>query len=152
MSVANIKFHTAILQIGNNTGILIPPEVVDKFGAGKRPAVHVTINGYTYRNRIASLGGKFLIAVSAEVRGKASVKGGDKLEVELSLDTAPREVSLPDDFKKVLATNKKASKFFEQLPYSAKQRYVLPIDKAKTEETRKKRIEKAIEDLEDGKK
>ncbi|HTE23181.1 YdeI/OmpD-associated family protein [Flavitalea sp.] len=147
-----VKFNTIILQEGNNTGIEVPGAVVEKLGAGKRPAVNVSLNGFNYRSTIAVMGGKFLIPLSAERRNLANVKGGDKMDISLELDTEPREVDLPEDFTKALNKDKKALKFFEGLSYSAKQRYVLPIGQAKTEETRQRRIEKALSDLNAGKK
>ena len=76
--------------------------------------------------------------------GEWGIKGGDELDVELELDTQPREVVLPPDFKKALDKNAGAKKFFDTLSYSSKLRYVLPLDQAKTEDTRQRRIEKAI--------
>jgi len=150
--MAKVKFNTTILQEGNNTGIQVPEEVVEKLAAGKRPAVKITLNGFTYRSTIAVMGGRYLIPLSAERRTNAKVKGGDKLDISLELDTEPREVELPQDFKKELATHKKAQAFFEGLSYSAKLRIVHPIGEAKTEETRQRRIEKAMSDLKAGKK
>ncbi len=147
-----VSFDTTILQTGNNTGICVPEEIVEKLEAGKKPPVIVTVNNYTYRNTIAVMGGKFMISVSAEIRAKAGVKGGDQVTVELELDTEPREVTLPPDFKEALDKNPGAKKFFEALSYSNKQRYLLPIGQAKTEETRQRRIEKAVNDLSEGKK
>jgi hypothetical protein len=147
-----IKFNTTIFQDGNNTGIEVPETVVEKLSAGKRPAVNVSLNGFSYRSTIAVMGGKFLIPLSAERRNLAHVKGGDKMEIALELDTEPREIVLPDDFTKALNKDKTALKFFEGLSYSAKQRYILPIGQAKTEETRQRRIEKAVSDLNAGKK
>ncbi|MBE7174211.1 MAG: DUF1905 domain-containing protein [Williamsia sp.] len=142
-----ISFETTILQTGNNTGICVPDEVVEQLGAGKRLAVNITINGFTYRNTIAVMGGKYMVSVSADVRKKAGVKGGDKITVELELDAQPREVELPADFSTALDAHPAAKKFYESLSFSNKQRYVLPIGQAKTEETRQRRIEKAIADL-----
>lgn len=147
-----VKFNTTIFQEGNNTGILVPAEVVEKLASGKRPAVHVTLNGFSYRSTIASMGGMFLIPLSAERRTNAKVKGGDKLDITLELDTEPRVVELPDDFKKALSKDKKALAFFESLSYSAKSGYVLPIQQAKAAETRQRRIGKAVSDLKAGKK
>ena len=147
-----ITFNAKILQTGNNTGIPVPDEIVDKLAAGKRPPVTVRLNGFTYRSTVAVMGGQFLIPLSAERREKANVKGGDQLDITLTLDTEPREVELPDDFKEALNNAKKARTFFEGLSYSAKQRYVLPITQAKAEETRQRRIDKAIADLTAGKK
>lgn len=147
-----INFDTTILQLGNNTGINVPDEVVEKLGAGKKPPVIVTVNDYTYRNTIAVMGGKFMIGVSADIRSKTGIKGGDKVKVILELDTKPRKVEVPTDFLQLLDGNPKAKQFFETLSYSNKQRYVLPIGQAKTEETRQRRMEKAILDLSEGKK
>ena len=147
-----ISFATTILQLGNNTGINVPDEVVEKLGAGKKPPVIVTVNDYTYRNTIAVMGGKFMIGVSADIRSKTGIKGGDKVKVTLELDTKPREVDVPADFQQLLNENPKAKQFFETLSYSNKQRYVLPIGQAKTEETKQRRMEKAIIDLSEGKK
>ena len=147
-----VSFNTTILQLGNNTGINVPDEVVEKLGAGKKPPVIVTVNDYTYRNTIAVMGGKFMIGVSADIRSKTGIKGGNKVKVTLELDTKPREVEVPADFQRLLDKNSKARQFFETLSYSNKQRYVLPLGQAKTEETRQRRMEKAINDLIEGKK
>ena len=49
-----MRFRTTILQNGRTaTGIHVPDEVVASLGAGKRPKVSVTINGYTYRSSVA---------------------------------------------------------------------------------------------------
>ncbi|HEU0065443.1 MAG TPA: YdeI/OmpD-associated family protein [Flavisolibacter sp.] len=145
-------FETTILQIGNNTGINVPPEIVEQLDAGKRPPVTVTINNFTYRNTIAVMGGKFMIGISADIRSKTALKGGDKIKVTLALDTKPREVDIPSDFQKMLNLHPEAKRFFETLSYSNKQRYILPIGQAKTDETRLRRMEKAISDLSEAKK
>lgn len=147
-----LKFKTTILQTGNNTGIEVPETIVQQLGAGKRPPVKVTVHRYTYRNTVMTMGGKYMISVSAEVREKAGVKGGDTLEVILEPDREPRVVTLAPDLEKALKQSPGAKQFFETLSYSNKQRYVLPIEQAKTEETRQRRIAKMISDLEAGKK
>lgn len=140
-----MKFETTILQAGKTaTGIEIPEAIVEKLGGGKRPAVNVTINGKTYRSSIAVMGGKYMIGVSAENRALTGVQGGDRVTVELSLDTLPREVALPKEFATALKKNAAAKKAFEALSYSKKQTHVLPIQNAKTDETRQRNIDKAI--------
>lgn len=121
-----ISFTTTIHQTGNNTGIIVPDEVITQLGTGKKPAVNVTVNKYTYRNTVAVMGGKFMISVSADVRSKANLKGGDKVTVTLELDDKPREVELPADFKAALSKNKKAEAFFNTLSYSNKQSMCCP--------------------------
>jgi hypothetical protein len=147
-----MKFKTTILQTGNNTGIVVPPEVVEGLGGGKKPAVTVTIGSYGYRSSIAVMGGKFLIPLSAERRAESGIKGGDAVDVELALDSAPREVAVPEDLSAALAGDAAAKAFFETLSYSSKLRHVLSVTDAKTPETRAKRIDKAMETLRLGKK
>lgn len=133
------------------TGMEVPPEIVEKLGGGKRPAVRVTINGYTYRSSIAPMGGVFLLGVSDENRKNAGVAAGDTLDVEVELDTEPREVTVPQDFAEALARDEEAKRCFEGLSYSNKRRFVLPIEDAKTPETRQRRIEKTVSTLHEGK-
>lgn len=142
-----MKFKTKIVQIGNNTGINVPSEIIDKLSAGKKPPVVVTLNKYTYRSTVAVMGGKFMISLSAENRKNANVKGGDELEIDITLDTEPRTVELPADLQKAFAKNKLAQSAFEKLSPSKKKAIVVAINEAKTEETKMKRIEKTIKTL-----
>ncbi|HEY5748611.1 MAG TPA: YdeI/OmpD-associated family protein [Chryseolinea sp.] len=145
---AKAKFKTTLLTAGKTaTGIKIPPEIVEGLGAGKKPAVKVTINGFTYRSTVAVMNGDFMVGVSAENREGAGVKGGDKIEVLLELDAEPRVVEVPKEFQKALNANTKAKQNFEKLSNSNKKRYVIPINDAKTDETRQRRITASIEAL-----
>jgi len=147
-----MKFRTTLLQADKNaTGIQIPDEIVASLGAGKRPPVRVTINGYTYRNTVAVMGGVFMVGVSAEHRKGAGVAGGDEVDVDIELDTEPRVVTVPPDFQAALDNDVAAKRFFEGISYSNKSRHVLSVEDAKTAETRQRRIEKAISQLRAGK-
>ena len=91
-----MRFHTTLLQTGPTaTGMEVPDEVVEALGAGKRPPVRVTINGYTYRNTIAVMGGVYMVGVSAEHRAGAGIAGGDEIDVDIELDREPRVVDGP---------------------------------------------------------
>jgi Bacteriocin-protection, YdeI or OmpD-Associated/Domain of unknown function (DUF1905) len=146
-----MRFHTTILQGDKTaTGIRIPDAIVEALGAGKRPPVRVTINGYTYRSSVAVLGGAFMVGVSAENRLGAGVKGGDELDVEIELDTAPREVTVPSDLGAALDADPAARRTFDGLSYSLKSWHVLQATGAKTAETRKRRIARSVEVLREG--
>jgi hypothetical protein len=117
-----IEFRATIEQSGKTaTGIRVPDDVVAGLGAGKRPAVRVTIRGHTYRSTVASMGGAFMVGVSAENRASAGVVGGDEVDVDIELDTAPREVTVPADFAKALMRDAAAKRTFDGLSYSNKQ-------------------------------
>lgn len=140
-----LKFNTTLLQAGKTaTGIKIPPEIIEKLGAGKKPPIKVTINGFTYRSTVAVMGGAFMVGVNAENRVGAKVKGGDKIDVTIELDTEERLIDVPADFQKILNKNPEAKKKFTSLSYSGKKQLVVSIADAKTEETKQRRIEKAL--------
>jgi Domain of unknown function (DUF1905)/Bacteriocin-protection, YdeI or OmpD-Associated len=144
-----IKFRTTLLSAGKSaTGIEVPPKVVEALGSHNRPPVKVTIKGHTYRSTVAVMGGKFMVGVSAQNRKAAGVAAGDKLDVELQLDVQPREVTVPPDFKKVLKGD--ARRHFDRLSYSKKRYLVENIEGAKTDETRQRRIDKAVSALREG--
>jgi hypothetical protein len=146
-----VKFRTVLEQAGKTaTGIHVPDGVVEGLGAGKRPPVRVTINGYTYRSTVASMGGRFMVGVNAQNREAAGVAGGDTIDVEIELDTAPREVAVPPDLAKALKKDAKAKKTFDALSNSNKGWHVQSIEGAKTDETRQRRIAKSMAALHEG--
>jgi hypothetical protein len=138
---------TATIRLGGKTatGIPVPAQVVERLGTGRRPAVRVTINeGYSYRSTVATMGGEFMLPLSAEHRGGAAVGAGDQVDVRLELDTEPREVTVPADVAEALDGEPEARRFFDDLSYSRKLAYILPIEQAKTPGTRQRRIDKAV--------
>jgi hypothetical protein len=146
-----MHFRAVILRNNKTaTGIPVPPDVLESLGAGKRPAVRVTLGGHTYRTSVGTVDGQPMLPVSAEVRHSAGVAGGDEVDVEIELDTAPREVAVPPDFAAALDQDPEARRFFDGLSYSNKRRFTEPIADAKTAETRERRIAKAISQLREG--
>jgi hypothetical protein len=146
-----LRFRATIEQSGKTaTGIEVPSTVVEGLGAGKRPPVRVTINGFTYRSTIASMDGRFMVGISAGNRAGAKVAGGDMVDVDIELDSAPREVAVPKDFAAALKKDAKARKTFEALSNSNKGWHVTSIEGAKTDETRQRRIAKSIAALHEG--
>ena len=145
------QFRT-VLELGGKTatGILVPPEVVDELGSGKKPAVRVTINGYTYRSTVATMGGVYMLPVSAEVRAAAGVSAGEELDVTLELDDQPREVEVPPDLAAALAAEPDVRRFFDSISYSNKRWHVLNVEGTKNPETRQRRIEKSVAMLREG--
>jgi len=144
----------ATLELGGKTatGIQIPPEIVDGMGAGRKPPVLVTIGDHTYRSTVASRGGRYLVGVSAENRASAGVGAGDVVQVDILLDTQPREIVVPDDLAAALDGDDRARRFFESLSYSQQKWFVLPIEGAKQAETRRRRVDKALAMLREGRK
>jgi hypothetical protein len=132
------------------TGIRVPDEVVTALGGGKRPAVAVTLNGYTYRTTVAPMGGEYWIGVRAEIREAARVAAGETHDIDIALDTAPREIAVPDDLAAALAEHPQARAFFDGLSYTNRSTYVSWVEDAKKPETRAQRVEKSVAALRAG--
>lgn len=145
-------FRTTLLSEGRTaTGFRVPPEVVEALGAGKRPAVTVTVNGYSYRSTVAPFAdGVFMIGVSAEHRAASGLKAGDDLDVTLALDTAPRVVEVPPELAAALDADPTARAFFDGLSYSNKRVFTLSVEGTSNPETKARRVEKAMALMREG--
>ena len=142
------RFRTKVLLSGKTaTGVEVPAKVVEGLGSSKRPLVRVTINGYSYRSAIAVMGGTYMLGISDDVRQSAQVAAGDTIDVDVELDTKPRDVEVPPELAKAMAKDAKAKKYFEGLSYSGKYRLVAPIANGKTADTRQRNLEKAMREL-----
>ena len=146
-----VTFQTTVTGVGNNAGIEVPPEVIEQLGAGKRPAVLINVNGYEYRNTVAVMGGKFMFSVNAAVREASGLAPGDAVTVTLTVADAPREVLVPEDFA-VAMEGAGVRPFFDALANSIQRFHIDNINGTKSEETRQRRIDKAVELFREGKK
>jgi hypothetical protein len=133
------------------TGIEVPGDVVEALAAGMRPPVLVTIGDYTYRTTVARMGGRFLVALSAENRAAAGVTAGERIDVEIVPDTEPREVTVPADLAEALAEDAQAQTTFNGLSFTHRKEWVRWVEEAKKPETRQTRLAKTVEALHDGK-
>jgi mutator protein MutT len=149
--IAGMRFR-ATIELGGKTatGIEVPEAVIDGLGAGKRPPVTVTINGYRYRTTAVRMGGRYLVPLSAENRAGAGVAAGDEVEVEIALDEAPREVELPSDLDAALDAEARAA--YDKLSFTHRKEWVRWVEEAKKPETRAARVAKTVEGLRAGRK
>lgn len=147
-----MKFHTTIKQGGKTaTGIPIPDEVIEALGAGRKPPVKMTVNGYAYRSTVATVDGNYMVGFNADHREESGLRGGDEVDVEMEVDTEPRTVELPADLQAALDSEPRAKATFDKLSNSLKGYHVSQVTGAKTEVTRRRRIEKSISTLREGK-
>jgi Bacteriocin-protection, YdeI or OmpD-Associated/Domain of unknown function (DUF1905) len=140
------RFETTMSQFGNNTGIEVPPAVLEALGGGKRPAVVVSVNGYEYRSTVGVMQGLFLVPFSSDKRAATGIGGGDAITVELALDTAPREVEVPADLAAALASAGLTDAFAALAP-SHRKAHVVSVESAKAADTRARRVEAVITKL-----
>jgi hypothetical protein len=130
-------------------GLEIPPEAVEELGGGKRPAVTITINGHSWKSRVAIMRGRYLLGLSNANRRAAGVATGDEVEVEIAIDAGPRVVAEPADFARALDADPAARTAYDRLSYSRRREHVRAIESAKKPETRTQRIGKALAMLRD---
>ncbi|HEY2949106.1 MAG TPA: YdeI/OmpD-associated family protein [Micromonosporaceae bacterium] len=144
-----MKFRSYVEPPEPMRGLEVPPEVVEALGGGKRPAVTITINGHSWKSRVAIMRGRYLLGLSNANRKAAGVAIGDEVEVELEIDAEPRVVVEPADFAHALDADPVARTAYDRLSHGRKREHVLAIERAKKPETRKRRIEKALAMLQD---
>ena len=112
--------------------------------------VKVTLGGHCYRTTVARMGGRFFVPLNAVNREAAGVAAGDEVDAAIELDTAPREVELPEDLKVSLSSDSVARKFFEQLSFTHRKEWVRWITEAKKSETRASRVARTVESMHAG--
>ena len=142
-----MRFETTMLLTGNNTGIEVPPDVIEALGAGRKPPVTVTVNGYEYRSTVAVMGGRHLIPFSSDKRAATGIQGGDPIVVDVELDTAPRTVEVPEDLAAALDASPAARAAFDALSPSARKAHVTNVESAKAAETRQRRVDAIVAKL-----
>ncbi len=140
-----MRFRAELLSTGKTTaGFEVPDTVIEELGGGGRPKVRVTIDGYEFRTSIARMGGRYLLGVSNERRAEGGIAPGDTFDVDVELDTAVREVEVPEELAAALASEPEAKAFFTSLSYSKQQWHTLQVSSAKTPETRAKRVATSV--------
>ena len=146
-----MEFRTTI-ELGGKTatGMQVPADVVEALNAGKRAPVVVTVGGYSYRTTVAPYGGAYYVPLAAEHREAAGVAAEQEVDVSIELDTAPREVTLPDDLAAAMDDDARAA--YDRLSFTHRKEWVRWVEEAKKPETRTTRIEKTVEGLKAGKK
>ena len=144
-----MKFRSYVEPPEPMRGLEVPPEVVEALGGGKRPAVTITINGHSWKSRVAIMRGRYLLGLSNANRKAAGVATGDEVEVEVESDAESRVVAEPADFSRALDADPAARTAYDRLSYSRKREHVLAIERAMKPETRARRIDKAVATLRD---
>jgi Bacteriocin-protection, YdeI or OmpD-Associated/Domain of unknown function (DUF1905) len=150
--VGSIRLTTTLVARGPAAAVVLDPEQVAAVGEGaKRFPVLATVNGYSWRTTVTRMGGEHLLGLNRAVREAADVEAGDTVEVAIELDTAPREVDVPEAFAGALAGDPAARAAFDSLSFTHRKEYARWVAEAKREETRERRVAQALEMLREGK-
>jgi len=136
-------------EAGERPMVELPFDVAATFGSA-RPKVKVTVNGVELRTTVAVYGGRSYVGFRQEIRAAAGIAIGDEIRVTIEPDTEPREVDLPADLRKALATDRLAGKAFDALAFTHKREYAAWIAGAKKQDTRDRRVAKTLAMLKAG--
>lgn len=147
------KFTAKILSNdGGGMYVIVPFDVEEEYGK-KRVKIIAKIESATYKGFLVRMGSpNHILLMRKDIREEIGKTAGDMVNVEMEEDTVPRVVTVPNDLQKLLNENPKEKVFFQKLSYTHQKEYVQWIERAKREETRLRRLNKAIEMMKEGKK
>lgn len=166
------KFLATIYKIWMMRHVDVPPEIADalikqlyashhaltiaqrKPAKSARPArpkyipVVAFVNGRTARVTLTPAGGgRYRIQLNTALRKAARADAGEVVRVELRLDLASRELSVPADLRAALKEHPKARQAFKELPSGHRRHFIAWFDAAQGTDTRIRRLGRAIEFL-----
>jgi bifunctional DNA-binding transcriptional regulator/antitoxin component of YhaV-PrlF toxin-antitoxin module len=146
-----VESFKAILggEEGERPTVELPFDGKERFGKARAP-VRGTVNGTRFRTTVAVYGGVYMIGFNKDLRERAGIKIGDAVDVTIELDDQPRTVEVPPALAAALADNREAGVAFDDLSYSHRREYAQWVAEAKREETRERRVAKAVEMLRSG--
>lgn len=78
-------YSTVMWGDASNAAIPVPLAVVEALGAGRRPRLVVTVNGFEFTRELGSMGGQPMIGFSQVRRRESGIQPGDALEVTLRI-------------------------------------------------------------------
>lgn len=139
-------YETVILGFGNHAAIEIPDANLAELGGNKRAPLKITLNGYTYQSTATGMDGKCLVVFPTRDREASGVQAGDRITVTLELDEGYRQVEVPAELSAALTKNG-LTETFHGLTYSKRKEFARQVNEAKAEETKARRIQKIIEQL-----
>jgi len=132
---------------GGRAGVLFPYDTEKEFATKGKVPIKATFNGVPYTGSLIKYGfPQHTLHLSKAIREQLGKVPGDTIDVVLWKDEEERILEVPAPFEKLMK-QEGLLPFFEKLSYTHRKEYCRWISEAKKEETRSKRLEKAIEML-----
>jgi hypothetical protein len=142
------RFEAAIQpSTGWGAYVFFPHNTQTEFGIKGRVPVQARLSGIPYTGSLMPRGATFhVLAVPQAIIEQLDKQVGDLLTIDLWRDDNPRTVELPEEFIKLLRKEKLLAGF-EELTLTRRKEYRNWLASAKREETRQRRLLKAVETL-----
>jgi len=150
--MGSLQITTTLQARGPAGAVVLDDDQVEEIGEGaERFPVQATVNGYTWRTTVTRMRGEFLLGLNKAVRDAAGAQAGDSVDVSIELDSAPREVEMPEALANALAKDPAAKAAFDALSFTNRKEYARAAAEPKRPETRDRRVQQTIEKLRKGK-
>lgn len=141
------RFEAVVEAEGGGLFVVVPDAAIAALGGGRRPPIVVEVNGYRYRSTPAVYGGRTLLGFRKEVQAAAGLGAGQRVELLFELDEEPRDVAVPADLEAALRGVPAAEAAFAALSFTRRKEHVEAVEAAKSDETRRRRIERIVTSL-----
>lgn len=140
------EFSAKIFNVGINPCVDAPEEVSRAFGVRGYVPVKGKLNDHPFHANLVPIGGgRHRLYLNAEMRKGAKADAGDTVQVAVEIDTASRELAMPDDLAEALGAAKGAAEAFAALTASRRKELLTVLLHTKLQETRQRRIERIVD-------
>lgn len=145
MSDKKYKFRAKIEPAGmGGTYVVFPYDTVKEFGTKGKVPVKATFDGIRYTGSLIKYGNpQHMLHVPKAIREEISKSVGDVLDVVVWKDDEERNLEVPAELAQVMK-KEGLLPFFDSLSFTHRKEYCRWISEAKKEETRAKRLQKAV--------
>lgn len=152
-----INFESKLFKIGSWTILRLPESASAQLPSRGMIMVEGTVNGVSFKTLLEPDGkygpGKkpsHWFSPSKKLLSDAHAKSGDTVEVSLQPTKDWIEPEIPDDLKKALSSSPKAEALWRDITPLARWDWIRWIRAVKTDETRRKHIDVALDKLNKG--
>ena len=147
----SIRFKTTLEPArGGGAVARIPEDQVAPLGGRKQMRVSGTVNGVAFKSSTMPYRGAFYLGVHKATREAAGIGFGEPIEIELTRDTSPRQLALPEELEAAFKLEPALGERFASLSFTRRREMADPIGEAKRPETRARRLEDALNRLREG--
>lgn len=126
------------------TFVFFPYDTEKEFGLKGKVAVKATFDSVAYTGSLMKCGfPQHTLHVPKAIRDQMGKGPGDILSVEVWKDDEQRTLKVPEESLKLLK-KERLNEFFESLSYTHRKEYCRWVSEAKKQDTRGRRLEKAV--------
>jgi hypothetical protein len=140
-----MKFTTEIHQIGINPYVDVPGEIRVAMGKKGNLPVKGTVNNFPFRSTLVPVrGGLHRLYMNTEMRKRAGVGVGDRVEILLDYDPDPRPEPIPEPLTRALEQNGGVKSAWEALSPSRRREILRYLNSLKSPAAIQRNVAKVL--------